>query len=57
MTDIRLMEHVPGRSINLTLSVRGSTALRMIGIEDEVSKNCMGEGRKKNAIITVDKCI
>ncbi len=45
MTDIRLMEHVPGRSINLTLSVRGSTALRMIGIEDEVSIMMWEKGR------------
>ena len=36
--DIREMEHVPGRSINLALSVRGRAALRMVDIEDEVCK-------------------
>lgn len=36
--DIREMEHVPGRSINLALSVRGRAALRMVDIEDEVAE-------------------
>ncbi|XP_072043205.1 kynurenine 3-monooxygenase-like [Amphiura filiformis] len=34
--DIRLLEHVPGRSINLALSVRGRAALRMVDVEEEV---------------------
>ena len=29
---------MPGRSINLALSVRGRAALRMVDIEDEVCK-------------------
>lgn len=37
--DIRLMEHVPGRSINLAMSIRGRSALKEIGLEDEVIKN------------------
>ena len=37
--DIRLMEHVPGRSINLAMSIRGRSALRAVGLEDEVIKN------------------
>nr|XP_022328908.1 kynurenine 3-monooxygenase-like [Crassostrea virginica] len=37
--DIRKAEHVKGRSINLALSTRGRTALRMVGLEDEVIKN------------------
>ncbi|KAG1655898.1 Kynurenine 3-monooxygenase [Nymphon striatum] len=34
--DIREMEHIQGRSINLALSVRGREALRKVGLEDEV---------------------
>lgn len=34
--DIRLQEHVPGRSINLALSVRGRAALALLGLEEEV---------------------
>jgi hypothetical protein len=34
--DIREMEHVQGRSINLALSVRGRAALREVGLEDQV---------------------
>ena len=30
--DIRQMEHVPGRSINLAMSVRGLSALNSIGL-------------------------
>jgi len=37
--DIRTMEHVPGRSINLAMSIRGRSALREVGVEDEVVKN------------------
>ncbi|XP_071506709.1 kynurenine 3-monooxygenase-like [Diadema antillarum] len=37
--DIRLAEHVVGRSINLALSVRGRSALRHIGLEDEVVRS------------------
>merc|ERR1711936_1395898 len=34
--DIRKMEHVPGRSINLAMSVRGLGALSKIGLDDHV---------------------
>uniref|UniRef100_A0A224YU54 Kynurenine 3-monooxygenase n=1 Tax=Rhipicephalus zambeziensis TaxID=60191 RepID=A0A224YU54_9ACAR len=34
--DIRLQEHVTGRSINLALSVRGRAALALVGLEEEV---------------------
>lgn len=37
--DIRKMEVVRGRSINLALSERGRSALRLIGIEDEMINN------------------
>ncbi|ESN95268.1 hypothetical protein HELRODRAFT_102672 [Helobdella robusta] len=37
--DIRKSEKVFGRSINLALSCRGKEALRMLGLEDEVTKN------------------
>lgn len=39
LADIRKAEHVKGRSINLALSTRGRTALRMVGLEDTVLKN------------------
>lgn len=39
LLDIRLMEHVPGRSINLAMSIRGRSALREVGLEDEIIKN------------------
>ena len=32
--DIRTLEHVKGRSINMALSERGRSALRGVGIED-----------------------
>uniref|UniRef100_A0AC35TMR8 Kynurenine 3-monooxygenase n=2 Tax=Rhabditophanes sp. KR3021 TaxID=114890 RepID=A0AC35TMR8_9BILA len=35
--DIRQMEHVPGRSINLALSERGKTALERVGLKDYVT--------------------
>lgn len=34
--DIRKMEHVAGRSINLAMSVRGLGALRKIGLDDHI---------------------
>ncbi|XP_057365816.1 kynurenine 3-monooxygenase-like [Daphnia carinata] len=37
--DIRLMEHVPGRSINLAMSIRGRSGLKEVGLEDEIIKN------------------
>ncbi|KAK4328299.1 hypothetical protein Pmani_001283 [Petrolisthes manimaculis] len=37
--DIRTLEHVPGRSINLAMSVRGRTGLKAVGLEDHVIKN------------------
>lgn len=37
--DIRLMEHVQGKSINLAISERGRSALRELGLEEEVLKN------------------
>lgn len=39
MVDIRTMEHVPGKSINLAMSIRGRSALREVGLEDEIIKN------------------
>ncbi|MEJ2595701.1 MAG: NAD(P)/FAD-dependent oxidoreductase [bacterium] len=40
-SDIRKMEFVGGRSINLALSDRGLKALRMVGLEEEVLKQCI----------------
>ncbi|XP_063884132.1 kynurenine 3-monooxygenase-like [Scylla paramamosain] len=34
--DIRQMEHVPGRSINLAMSVRGRTGLGAVGVEEQI---------------------
>ncbi|XP_069951362.1 kynurenine 3-monooxygenase-like [Cherax quadricarinatus] len=34
--DIRTLEYVPGRSINLAMSIRGRTGLRMVGVEDAI---------------------
>ncbi|KAA0201577.1 hypothetical protein HAZT_HAZT003885 [Hyalella azteca] len=34
--DIRTLEHVPGRSINLAMSVRGRSALRKVGVEGDI---------------------
>lgn len=39
LADIRKAEHVKGRSINLALSTRGRTALRMVELEDTVLEN------------------
>ncbi len=39
--DIRAAEYVGGRSINLALSDRGLKALRMVGIEAEIIKECI----------------
>jgi len=36
--DIRLLEHVPGRSINLAMSVRGLSALNSIGLGNHVAE-------------------
>ncbi|CAD5222639.1 unnamed protein product [Bursaphelenchus okinawaensis] len=35
--DIRKMEHVPGRSINLALSCRGKEALEAVGLKDYIA--------------------
>jgi kynurenine 3-monooxygenase len=40
-SDIRKMEYVAGRSINLALSDRGLRALRMIGMDKEVESDCI----------------
>lgn len=37
--DIRLLEHVPGRSINLAMSVRGLSALNTIGLGDHIAQD------------------
>jgi len=37
--DIRLMEHVPGRSINLAMSVRGRTAMRAASVEEKIIRD------------------
>lgn len=34
--DIRTMEHVQGRSINLALSYRGKSALEAVGLKDYI---------------------
>ncbi|XP_069194020.1 kynurenine 3-monooxygenase [Procambarus clarkii] len=34
--DIRTMDHVPGRSINLAMSIRGRTGLGAVGLEDKI---------------------
>ncbi|XP_047494501.1 kynurenine 3-monooxygenase-like [Penaeus chinensis] len=34
--DIRNMEHVPGRSINLAMSIRGRTGLKAVGVEEKI---------------------
>lgn len=36
-SDIRTMEHVPGRSINLALSHRGKSALEAVGLKDYIA--------------------
>merc|ERR1711962_1455218 len=36
--DIRTMEHVPGRSINLAMSVRGLGALHKVGLDEHVKR-------------------
>ena len=36
--DIRKMEHVPGRSINLAMSVRGLGALNKVGLDEHVKQ-------------------
>lgn len=33
------MEHVPGKSINLAISIRGRSSLREVGLEDDIIKN------------------
>ena len=33
------MEHVPGRSINLAMSVRGRSALSKVGVEEDIIAN------------------
>jgi len=37
--DIRTLEHVPGKSINLAMSVRARTALREVGLEDKIIRD------------------
>lgn len=36
--DIRTLEHVPGKSINLAMSVRGLSALNEIGLGNHIAK-------------------
>ena len=36
--DIRQMEHVPGRSINLAMSIRGLSALNSIGLGNHIAE-------------------
>ena len=43
------MEHVPGRSINLAMSVRGLSALNSIGLGKDLFRN--GQKTKKNPSI------
>lgn len=37
--DIRTLDHVPGRSINLAMSLRGRMGLRAVGLEDQVIRD------------------
>lgn len=39
--DIRVTKSARGRSINLALSYRGREALKAIGLEDQVSCECI----------------
>ena len=39
--DMRKTGQLEGRSINLALSDRGFRALRMIGLEEEIIKDCI----------------
>lgn len=39
VADIRTLDHVPGRSINLALSYRGRSALAAVGLEKYVVEN------------------
>ncbi len=39
--DLRKMENVEGRSINLALSDRGFRGLRLVGMEDEIRAQCI----------------
>ena len=45
--DIRQMEHVPGRSINLAMSVRGLSALNSIGLGKDLFRNGQNTRIKK----------
>ena len=38
ITDIRTLEHVPGKSINLAMSIRGLSALNSIGLGNHVAE-------------------
>ena len=38
LSDIRTLEHVPGKSINLAMSVRGLSGLDKIGLGSHVAK-------------------
>jgi kynurenine 3-monooxygenase len=38
-SDIRQLEHVSGKSINLAMSIRGLSALNTIGLGDHVAKD------------------
>ncbi len=33
------MQHVPGKSINLAMAIRGQSSLREVGLEDDIIKN------------------
>lgn len=50
--DIRTMEHVPGRSINLAMSYRGRQALAAVGLEDYI----VSHGVPMHARLVHDKC-
>ena len=44
------MEHVPGRSINLAMSVRGMSAMNSIGLGKDLFRNGQNTRIKKNVL-------
>merc|ERR1712012_896970 len=54
--DIRKMEHVPGRSIHLAMSVRGLAALRKVGLDEHMkTEYAIPYGKDGEAIYSVGR--
>ncbi|KAK6019268.1 hypothetical protein OSTOST_15103 [Ostertagia ostertagi] len=53
-SDIRTMEHVPGRSINLALSQRGKCALEAVGLKDYIVEQGTLENMPSQVTIKFD---